>query len=252
MPRLAVVPDLDTELDDLYGAPLGEFTRRRNDLERRLQAAGQADAAASVAALKKPSVPAWVVNQVARRDTKAMEKLLAAAREVADAQSADDPGPAVAQAAAAHRDALQRIAAELDRVAGRALSEDVRQRALATLRNASLDPAAHADLARGRLEVEHSAAGFDLVAGLDLATAKKAGGRRSGDERRRELAQLREQREQLRGELTSLRRELRARAKDATRARAEADRAQALVDELAAELQAREASLSDLDARLRA
>ena len=48
MPRLAVVPDLDTELDDLYGAPLGEFTRRRNDLERRLQAAGQAEAAASV------------------------------------------------------------------------------------------------------------------------------------------------------------------------------------------------------------
>ena len=65
-PRLAVVPELDTELDDLFARPLSEFTAARNELARRLRNAGQEDAAAGVQALKKPSVPVWTVNQLAR------------------------------------------------------------------------------------------------------------------------------------------------------------------------------------------
>jgi hypothetical protein len=79
MPKpLAVVPEFETELDALYALPPAEFTAARNDLARRLKQAGQDEAAGRVKNLRKPSVPLWAVNQLARRNPKGIAALLEA------------------------------------------------------------------------------------------------------------------------------------------------------------------------------
>ena len=54
------------DVDELYGLPLDEFVPARNALARELKGAGEPAEAAEVAALRKPSVAAWAVNQLVR------------------------------------------------------------------------------------------------------------------------------------------------------------------------------------------
>ena len=70
------------DADRLYGLPLDEFTRERDALARRLRGEGERDGAAEVAALRKPVLAAWVVNQLARRRKAEMRELLQAAKAV--------------------------------------------------------------------------------------------------------------------------------------------------------------------------
>jgi hypothetical protein len=74
--------------DDLYSLPLDEFTPARDELVKRLRAEGKKDEATAVKALKKPSLPAWAVNQLARRESDAMARLFAIRDELSDAQGA--------------------------------------------------------------------------------------------------------------------------------------------------------------------
>jgi hypothetical protein len=57
---------VSVELDDLYGVPLDRFVPERAALVRALRSAGEREQAAAVAALRKPSVAAWAVNQLVR------------------------------------------------------------------------------------------------------------------------------------------------------------------------------------------
>jgi Bacterial capsule synthesis protein PGA_cap len=82
------VPDLEQELDRLYSLPLDDFTDARNDLARRLRKAGQRPAAEAVAALRKPPVPAWAINQLARRHDEDVSTLLEAGADLVAGHSA--------------------------------------------------------------------------------------------------------------------------------------------------------------------
>jgi len=98
----------------LYGLPLDEFTRARDELARERRAAGDRSGAAAIKALRKPSVPAWALNQVARNDP----ALVAALRSAGDqVRSASDR--ALAGDASELRDATRTLA---DRAA--ALADD--------------------------------------------------------------------------------------------------------------------------------
>ena len=88
MARLAVVPDVETELEQLFGLPLDQFTAARNELASRLKSAGQTDAAERVRELRKPSVPAWAVNQLARREPEAVGRLVESGERLRKAQAA--------------------------------------------------------------------------------------------------------------------------------------------------------------------
>src|SRR5919199_4011126 len=79
--------DVDAELDRLYGLPLDEFTGARNELAARLRKEGDADAAAEVRGLSKPSVSAWLANLLARRDPEGMRGLLDAGERLRRAQA---------------------------------------------------------------------------------------------------------------------------------------------------------------------
>src|SRR5436190_19205501 len=83
MERLAA----DEEIDGLYGLPLDEFTRARDELARQVRKEGDAARAAEIKQLRKPSVPAWVVNRLARQRELDMQRLLKAGEQLAGAQA---------------------------------------------------------------------------------------------------------------------------------------------------------------------
>ena len=70
------------DIDRLYALPLEEFTRERDELAKRLRKEGDADAAAKVKALKKPTVAAWAVNQVHRDRPDEVRELIEVTEEL--------------------------------------------------------------------------------------------------------------------------------------------------------------------------
>ena len=81
---------LPEEADELFKAPLDEFTRRRNEIVKRLKAAGDKEGAAEVGALKKPPVTAWALNQVARTKGREVAELIEADRALGAPRSRNE------------------------------------------------------------------------------------------------------------------------------------------------------------------
>jgi hypothetical protein len=220
---LAAVPDLEHELDELYALPLDQFTKVRNDLARRLKQAHQDEAAATVKALRKPSVVAWTANQLARSESKLVEALLDAGERLRDAQQRALAGRAppdeVNDAAAAERDAVRTLLAAARNLEGGRTTASLLDRLSRTLRAAAVEPEGRALLARGRLTDELEAVGFGP---LEAVTPRA---RRGPDE---VAAAARERVKELRAEARRLAHE----AGEAERAAAAAAReAEELADE---------------------
>ncbi|XXT19194.1 hypothetical protein WME94_54105 [Sorangium sp. So ce429] len=78
--------DVDDEVDDLYKKPLGDFTRARDELAKRLRQAGDKAASDRMKALRRPTASAWTLNQLARRYPQRMEALLDAGERLREAQ----------------------------------------------------------------------------------------------------------------------------------------------------------------------
>src|SRR5438067_7136841 len=67
--------DLDDVTAELLELPLDQFTARRNARAKELKAAGKAELASEVAALKKPPVHLWAANRAARGNQALLRKL---------------------------------------------------------------------------------------------------------------------------------------------------------------------------------
>jgi len=70
--------DMDDEIDALFKLPIGEFTPARNVLAARFRKAGQQAQADAAKALPKPSVAAWIVNQLYWRHREPFDRLIEA------------------------------------------------------------------------------------------------------------------------------------------------------------------------------
>ena len=229
---------LPDEVDALYGLPLDEFTRARNDLARRLRTERQSDDAAEVAALRKPSAAAWVVNQLVRERPDEVRALLAAANEI---RAGAEDGDARFREAV---DRLARSAREILAASGRTSSDQVIQEVVTTFRAvAATEPEV---LETGRLTQGREASGFDALAGA----APRRGPRRrekprpSKDEARRpsvDRAAVDAARKALadaRTEARELRRVAVSAEREAERTRVAHERAEARVATAKAELDA--------------
>jgi hypothetical protein len=73
-------------VEALYAEPPDRFIAARKELAGRLKEAGDADGAAAVAALRKPTVAAWAVDRLARDHRADLDALIEAGRQVATAQ----------------------------------------------------------------------------------------------------------------------------------------------------------------------
>jgi hypothetical protein len=160
---------------DLYGLPLEEFTKARDELAKELRGAGKKDAADEVKALRKPSVSAWTVNQLARRHPPEMKALVKAGDELRKAQRAvvGGRGPeALRDATRGHRDRLDDLTATARDELGAAGS--TLQRVAQTLRGASIDKEASKTLLAGTLSADYEQSGFGPL----LAAVPPSGFRR--------------------------------------------------------------------------
>jgi hypothetical protein len=170
------VGDLDAALSALYQLPLDQFVATRDQLARRLRAAGDRATARQVAGLRRPPVSAWAANQLAKAAPNAVAELLDAGAALRQAQQdalAGQPGAArQLRTATVHlRAAITRLSARAETLlvrAGHAASDATLTRLAATLQAAATgDEATRAALAQGRLPGDLDPAGF----GLEVAPA---------------------------------------------------------------------------------
>jgi hypothetical protein len=181
----------EEEVDRLYGLPLDEFTRARDELARGVRQEGDADAAAEIKQLRKPNLPAWVVNQLARQRELDVQRLLKAGEQLAGAQVEAiraPSGDALLDARRNQQHALEALAARAKEIlvdAGRGPA--VLDRVLSTLRAGSLTEEGRALLKSGRLTEELEPPGFEALAGLDVpaAPARREKAAPAGEARRR-------------------------------------------------------------------
>jgi hypothetical protein len=239
----------DREVDRLFVLPLDEFTSARNDAVKRLKNAGEAEAAERVAALTKPSVPVWTINQLARQDKAAMKALLDAAAKLRKAQEralAGGSPDALREAQRNERDALRDLTHRAEAIleqAGRPASRPVLERIRSTLGAAALADPIRDALKAGRLTDEVEMSGFDALAGIAPAPRKRGQPPDELAERRKQKAERERERRRLEKNARDL--EARARAAEeradeaeeaAAKARAEADQQRRAADEADAEL----------------
>jgi hypothetical protein len=192
---------LEREIDRLYALPLDEFTARRNELAKRLKNDGDENAAEQVTALVKPTVPAWTINQLARRQKKEVQALLATGTRLKKAQQralsgggADALNAARAEERDSIRELMNRATAILEE-AGRPPTRAVLERIRATLGAAVLTDPERAVLKAGRLTTEVQVSGFDALVGVrpapkDAPRDELADRRRAKVEREKKLRRL--------------------------------------------------------------
>ena len=165
------------EIDALYGLPLDAFTAARNDLARRLRGDGRKDEAAEIAALRKPSLPAWTVNQLVREHRKEIEALLEAAAAIRGGAAEADAGFREAL------DDLLRAARALLDASGRKAPDALLRDVTTTLRACAA--VAPDELVAGRLTEAREASGFaDALAGSAAPRRRPDGSSRAVREQR--------------------------------------------------------------------
>jgi hypothetical protein len=148
----------------LYGLLPEEFTAARDSEAKRIRASGDRESASAIAALRRPSLAAWLVNALVRHRDEEVEQLLALGEALRSAQQ----GLAGEQVRALGRQrqqvlaALGRQARALARELGHPVSEDVGLEVEQTLGAAMADPTIAEAVRSGRLTSPTSYAGLGL------------------------------------------------------------------------------------------
>lgn len=163
--------DLDEAVAELYGAPLEEFVAVRT----RLAKGADRPVAAEIRALRKPTVTAWLLNQLAREEPGVVAEVAELGERMRSAQAAADMG--ALREARPDRDRLigEVVAAvrELAAQHGRTLSAAGEDEVGATVVAALADVESQAALGSGMLVRALSYSGFGEV-DIDDAVAARA------------------------------------------------------------------------------
>lgn len=154
-------PGLAPQIDELYTLPLDAFTHARNALAKTLSGNDKKD----IAALVKPSLAMWVVNQLYWQDAPTCKALIDASEKLRDAHRAALNGRKVdtSKADQLHRTTLEKAFAKATAIAQKkgisltATARDAVRRTLAALPT---------DETPGRLTREPPPVGFSLLTGI--------------------------------------------------------------------------------------
>ena len=192
--------------------PLDEFTARRNALAKQLAEEGDRERADELKRLRKPRLPAWAVNQLARRVPDSVDRLLAAGDRVQGAESAEALRRATQERHAVVQELVKRaegILADGGQSTNAATLHEVSQTLYAATSAEERDR-----LKRGVLTEPLEGAGFEQALGLpqrDVAAEERLEPRRkrASEELRRfqeEFRQAQDEAKRLRGEAERARR----------------------------------------------
>lgn len=215
--RRAKPPDsVERTADELYGLPLEDFVTARNARAKELRGAGHREEAEAVRKLQKPTLPSWVVNQLARGRELDVRRL-AKAGEALQKEPTDAAG--FAEARREEADVIRRLlraARNVLEAGGRPASGTTLERVGTNLRAAAVSDDQRDALLRGRLVEDLEPAGFEALARSAAAArserkASPSAAKRSRIAQRLKAARLKA--EQAEAEAESLERTV-ARAED--------------------------------------
>jgi len=166
---------VDEDLDRLLAAPLPTFIEERRRLADTLKAAGRRDDAKAIAKINKPSVPVWVVNQLARGEGSLLTRLGVLTDELRDMPAAGSAAAAgYAQLVSEHRDVLRSLRAAAERIltaAGHDAGPALLERIVHSLRAGMADAQIRAAIERGRLLREIGEVDFTSMVGAPVAAS---------------------------------------------------------------------------------
>jgi hypothetical protein len=212
---------LEDELDRLYALPLNEFTAARDELAKRLRTEGERDLADEVKGLRKPTVAVWLVNQLAHEREVDVKRLLKAGEALGKAQTTAKGFP---EARRDEQHALERLASAA-RDAG--VGPQAADRAIQTLRAASLTEEGRDLLKRGRVTEELEPPGFEALAGMPLPKPPRRAKPKAAPRKNLQLEKAQERVKKLKAEAERAAREAAVAAERLARAEAELARLKA-------------------------
>lgn len=272
---------LAQHVDAIHAVAPSDFVAERTLRARQLRQEGHREEATALTTLRRPTVAAWAVNQLARRHTELVGRLVEAGADLRAAQlratsgrGADGLRPATRTVRDLAADLASRADAILEEVGAGDHHAEVEQ----TLFAAAVDPDLHERLRRGIFERPVEAAGFGAMAALAVVPAApdeedEGDGARGGADRdsqdagppdseelRRQAAEATDaRRRELQGRRTELQRAVLRHQRRADQAGARAANLQARADELrarardaAAESETAQAALDQLTGELTA
>jgi hypothetical protein len=158
----------DDEIDRLLAAPLPTFVEERRRIAGALKAAGRRDDAKTIASINKPSLPVWVVNQLARVEGSRLTRLGVLTDELREVPTSPAASAGYAQLVTEHREALRALRAAAERVlagAGHDAGPALLERIVHSLRAGMADREMRAAIESGRLRREIGEVDFTSMVG---------------------------------------------------------------------------------------
>jgi hypothetical protein len=174
---------LDEAAAELYTADPDGFIARRQELTTRAREAGQAAAARQIAALRKPTRSAWVINRLARSDPGTLTQLTDLGRDLRAAERARDGG-AMRELAQRRRQLIASLVQQALAAAGQATAAAaMREELTGTFAAAIADPDVAGQLQQGTLVRAVLRAGFGSEQPVLSVVPSPADGKRRGKTR---------------------------------------------------------------------
>jgi hypothetical protein len=172
--------DVDSVADELYALPSGEFVAARDARVREARADGDKEAAGEIAALRKPTVVAWLANQLARQRPEHVQPLVELGEAMREATAALS-GPELRELSRQRNELVHALVQEargIGSAAGQRVGEETVRGLEATLHAALADPEAAERLVEGRLSDGMTFSGFSATSVPGSAAAPGAPTRR--------------------------------------------------------------------------
>ena len=163
---------------------------------KELRSGGERETADLLKKARKPTVAAWVANQLARNERMNVRALLTAGEQLREGQAELMRGGKPDDLRRAEDSERRALSALLDAGRGLVDGETTLRKLESTLRAAAVDPDARELLERGRLTKELAPSGFGL-AGMPAPPKRKAGSKMAKpdpatERRKRDLVKARE------------------------------------------------------------
>jgi hypothetical protein len=154
--------ELTAVADALYAGSADDFTEARNRSAKQAQDSGDKELAARIKKLKKPSVAAWAVNLLVRRESEQIDSVLGLAEQLRAAAEALDGAElrALTRQRRQLTSALASTARSLARDAGVRLTGPVVDQVEGMLTAAMLDPVAAQVVRTGRVVTAFTSTGI--------------------------------------------------------------------------------------------
>ena len=241
------MPGTEDEIDRLFGLPLDEFTKARNDSRGSSNGTATPRGRPPSRRCPKPTVAAWTVNQLARHD--AGRRAGVARRGGGPAHGpgrllgGEDATDSLRDATAQEREAVRALSDSAEatlQTAGRPAPQAMLERVAATLRAAAVDDEGRRLLEAGRLTAELDPAGFGGLAGVPATASRRKPEpqKPSAADKRREREEEQRRRQELRQRARELERAARAAEREAEKAEAAAEKARRRAEQARAEADA--------------